>query len=168
MPVKVVLIKKCINLVEIFFSYFLLPQLSFFLFFCFTFDTKPFTFRNFFNPHAFNVEPLNFTSFTFTHNKAVLVLTHFTFAPFILWLITDSWVCIYQQVLVKERCKIETWCCSKYAWISVSTRIVSRKVSFSVQTKKSQNLKPVTNNCLDLIIIGMVWHQLHFAFSIFM
>ena len=42
----------------------------------FTFDTKPFTFRNFFNPHAFNVEPLKCTSFTFTRNKVVLVLTH--------------------------------------------------------------------------------------------
>ena len=80
MPVEVVLIKKCINLVEIFFSYFLLPQLPFF--FYFTFDTKPFALRNFLNPHAFNVEPLNFTSFTF--NKVVLVLTHFTYAPFIL------------------------------------------------------------------------------------
>ena len=34
------------------------------------------------------------------------------------------------------------------ARISVSTRIVTRKVSLSFQTEKSQNLKPVTKNCV--------------------
>ena len=81
--VKIVVIKKCINLVETFFSFFI-ACIVFFCFFCFTFDTKPFAFWNFFILHAFNEEALNFTSFTFTHNKVILVLTYFTYAPFVL------------------------------------------------------------------------------------
>ena len=134
------------------FSYFLLPQfsLSFFVFFCFTFDTKPFAFSNFFNPHAFNVEPLKCTSFTFTRNKVVLVLTHLhmhhsscdlsLLVEFVKYLPISSGKRTLQNrglALLKIS-----------AWISVSAQIVSRKVSFSVQTKKSQNLKPVTNNCV--------------------
>ena len=115
----------------------------FFVFFCFTFDTKSFAFRNFFNPHAFTVKPLSFTSFTFTRDKlsssSLILHMHHLFCglsllvEFVKYLPTSSGKRTLQNrdlVLLKIS-----------AWISVSTRIVSRKVSFSVQTKKSQNLK---------------------------
>ena len=133
-----------------FFSYFLLPQLSFFFFFVLhlTQEHLPLGIFLFLMHFMWNYWILQVLLSHIIRSSSSLLILHMQhlscdlplLVEFVKYLLTSS-----RKRTLQNRAMILL---KIPAWIYVSTRIVSRKVSFSVQTKKSQNLKPVTNNCV--------------------